>query len=663
MHLPEELSRDKKSSRIDEPRLSQPMCVALQLCLVKLLESWNIVPSAVTSHSSGEIAAAYAAGALTFSEALGIVYFRGALTEKYQKSSATRGAMLAAGLGPQEASAYIQRIGTARIVVACINSASSVTLSGDIDAIEEVEQMLTDDSKFARKLKVSSAYHSHHMIPMAAEYLQCLQEVITPRKRWSGITYSSPVSGKVVEDPGSLGPENWVQNLTQPVLFSSALESMCLPSVATDGRTQSDALDILLEIGPHGALAGPIRQILTVPSLKDRSIAYASCLTRGEDAIRNMQNMACSLICKGYPVDLDAVNFPVGNENLRVLADLPSYSWNHSTKYWREPRLNLALRQRKHAPHELLGHLLAGTNPLTPTWRHFLRATDLPWLRDHLVQSSIVFPAAGSICMAIEAMRQITDPLGKSIAGYKLRDVEIINALVVPDTVEGIEVQLSFRQCSDKELDDQGWYEFHLYSTTQADDSWMEHSKGYITIKPVSSASEGVWSEALVESLGRSRKIFTLPFRQKMDPAKIFTGLRALGIYHGPLFQNLLDIKTHDNCSVTTFRVRDVNAGSKTQLPQEHVVRPTTLDSVFQAAYPALDSNLHENAMVLPRSVSEMYVSEAIVRQGDHKFKALSEIHRQDKRGFRSSISVTNAEDRNFSPVLEVKGFFCQSVS
>lgn len=620
------------------------------------------MPSAVTSHSSGEIAAAYAAGALTFSEALGIVYFRGALTEKYQKLSATRGTMLAAGLSPQEASAYSQRTRTGKVVVACINSPSSVTLSGDFAAIEEVEQMLTKDGKFARKLKVSSAYHSHHMLEMADEYLQRLEEVITPRNSWSGITYSSPVSGKVVKGAESLGAENWVRNLTQPVLFSSALESMCLPSRARDGNKNADSLDILLEIGPHGALAGPIRQILKVPSLKDRNISYACCLTRGEDAVKTMQNLACSLICKGYPVDLDAINFPDGYGNLRVLVDLPSYPWNHSAKYWKEPRLNVAHRQRKHAPHELLGRSIVGTNPLTPTWRHFLRATDLPWLRDHMVQSDMVLPAAGSICMAIEAMRQITDPTGRSIAGYKLRDVEIMTALVIPDTLEGIEVQLSFRQCNSKELDDQGWYEFHLYSATQTDDSWMQHSKGYISIKPTSSASEA-WSEASVKNLEKSREMFTLPFKQNMDPDKIFSGLRALGIYHGPLFQNLLDIKTHDDYSVTTFRVRDVNAGLEAQLPQEHVLHPTTLDSVFQAAYPALNGDLYENAMVLPRSVSQMYVSEAIARLGDHEFKALSEIHRQDKRGFHSSISVLNAEDNDVEPALEVKGLFCQSVS
>ncbi|KAH9236479.1 hypothetical protein K456DRAFT_1790252, partial [Colletotrichum gloeosporioides 23] len=101
--LVEELQRDEKSTRVNEPRLSQPVCVALQICLVDLLKSWGIRPSAVTSHSSGEIAAAYAAGALTFEEALGVAYFRGALTEKYHTVSSALGGMMAVGLGSDEA--------------------------------------------------------------------------------------------------------------------------------------------------------------------------------------------------------------------------------------------------------------------------------------------------------------------------------------------------------------------------------------------------------------------------------------------------------------------------------------------------------------------------------------------------------------------------------
>ncbi|KAK2028337.1 thiolase-like protein, partial [Colletotrichum zoysiae] len=101
--LIEELQRDAKSTRVNEPRLSQPICVALQICLVDLLYAWGIQPSGVTSHSSGEIAAAYAAGALTFEEALGVAYFRGYLAEKHQGASSTPGGMMAVGLGAEDA--------------------------------------------------------------------------------------------------------------------------------------------------------------------------------------------------------------------------------------------------------------------------------------------------------------------------------------------------------------------------------------------------------------------------------------------------------------------------------------------------------------------------------------------------------------------------------
>ncbi|KAK1977920.1 thiolase-like protein, partial [Colletotrichum cereale] len=101
--LIQELQRDEKSTCVNKPRLSQPVCVALQICLVDLLNSWGIRPSAVTSHSSGEIAAAYAAGALTFEEALGVAYFRGYLTEKHRGASGSPGGMMAVGLGAEDA--------------------------------------------------------------------------------------------------------------------------------------------------------------------------------------------------------------------------------------------------------------------------------------------------------------------------------------------------------------------------------------------------------------------------------------------------------------------------------------------------------------------------------------------------------------------------------
>src|SRR4051812_23530077 len=75
--LIDELKKTKENSRINEAELAQPVCTAIQIALVDLLASWNVHPDAVCGHSSGEIAAAYAAGSLTAPEALRAAYHRG----------------------------------------------------------------------------------------------------------------------------------------------------------------------------------------------------------------------------------------------------------------------------------------------------------------------------------------------------------------------------------------------------------------------------------------------------------------------------------------------------------------------------------------------------------------------------------------------------------
>lgn len=118
----------------------------------------------MTSHSSGEISAAYAVGALSFEQSLGVVYFRGKLALKYQKQSSLNGGMLAVGLSPEKILDYLKDpVVAGHVVVACINSPGSVTLSGDLEALDIVAIRLGDDGVFARKLKVPMAYHSHHV--------------------------------------------------------------------------------------------------------------------------------------------------------------------------------------------------------------------------------------------------------------------------------------------------------------------------------------------------------------------------------------------------------------------------------------------------------------------------------------------------------------------
>jgi acyl transferase domain-containing protein len=124
--LIDELIATKDTSRIDEPYLSQPLCTALQLALVDLAAEWKILPRAVVGHSSGEIAAAYAAGYLSHEDAMTVAYWRGVLSaDVNNRLQGKTGAMMAVGLSEMDVQPYLDKVPLRTVVVACINSPRS----------------------------------------------------------------------------------------------------------------------------------------------------------------------------------------------------------------------------------------------------------------------------------------------------------------------------------------------------------------------------------------------------------------------------------------------------------------------------------------------------------------------------------------------------------
>ncbi|THC93329.1 hypothetical protein EYZ11_007185 [Aspergillus tanneri] len=635
--LIDELNRDENSTRVSEIHLSQPISVAIQLGLVDLLKSWGITPSAITSHFSGEIAAAYAVGALPFEQALGVAYYRGELARKQLKVSSLTGGMLAVGIDQQSAERHIAEIApTGGVVVACVNSPSSVTLSGDLDTLDEIAARFEKEGVFTRKLKVPMAYHSHYMMPMVAEYTERLEELldlpVTPE--WNGPLFASPVTGEAVTAVKTFRAEHWVQNLTKPVQFRREFENMCFSS--SDSSAHSANVDLILEIGPHSTLAGPIRQI---QKEKDVKMPYVSCLRRPMNAVETMQDLACELLSQGYPVDLKSVNSPTEDAHHTFLANLPSYPWNHSTRFWVEPRIAKEQRFKKFPPHELLGTPLNGSNALTPTWRNFLRLSEIEWLQDHQIDGTVVFPGAGYIAMAIEAIRLITDRSESTIRKYRLRDIDIMNALVLPDSEMGVEVQLQLRRCSNRELDHEGWYQFELCSLASADAPWIEHCRGYVAVETE--------SEVRITALNDEREFSREDafFADGVDPCPIdidslFAGLRQRGTYHGPLFQNIIDSHAARNGAITNFAISDIAC-------QEH-------DS--------LPDDIGEDSMVLPRSIRTIDVPKNFKRQGGERLRAFTEMVTGDPRGYSSDITVMFDNSDTTRSFLEIKDFFGSAI-
>ncbi|KAI1205736.1 reducing type I polyketide synthase [Annulohypoxylon truncatum] len=658
--LLEELSRSDTTTRVNDVEFSMPLSCAVQLALVRLLIDFGFEPTAVTGHSSGEVAAAFAAGALSLREAMACTYFRGLInSEHLAEADDISGGMMAVGLGPHEVKPYLDGVQSGKVVVACVNSQSSVTLSGDIAAIKELEALFKKEGTFARALRVQAAFHSHHMLPLEEEYLAALKQHmnINPDKKRAfddGVSFVSPVTGKRIYDAERLGPQHWVQNMTQPVLFASSFHNMISDEI--EGQQQ---VDIVIEVGPHSALAGPIRQILKgSPSLKSLAVPYASCLERGKDAVRTIQTLAGFLVERGYSVSTAQVNSPNGEGASHVVTGLPSYPWNHTQRFWSESRMCVEHREREHPPHELLGTRLPGTSNKSPIWRHVIRAEEMPWLREHVVQNTMVYPAAGYIAMAVEAMRQVHASEQTTIAGYQLSEVEIVKAVVIPESSEGVEIQLFLEPTSEKSLD-QGKRQFRIYSAG-GEGSWDEISRGFISIE----TSESTQSSPLLPSTGDIDFHDDLP--REIKPAELYSTLHKVGIAHGPIFQNLLHIRGGSDCSAAEFQVLDTATLMPYSFQPPHVIHPVTLDQVFQAAYTTLSPEAGETVgTAVPRSIKSLYISaQTSSEPGDH-LKAFSQLKHHNHQGFEVISAVLPAGkkgDISHAPVIELDRMRFQSV-
>jgi acyl transferase domain-containing protein len=388
--LVDELRKDPAISLIESPELSQPACTAIQIALVALLNSWGIRPSSVVGHSSGEIAAAFAAGVYDSQEAMALSYHRGQMTRLLKESyPSLRGGMIAVGAGADTVRPMLKLLHTGYATVACVNSPTSVTVSGDLVAIEELEEVLREKQLFNRRLKIDVAYHSDHMKKISDFYLAAITSIHPKITVANDVTFYSSVLATTVE-PSTLNAAYWVQNLISPVLFPDALGAMC--------KDDTGPPNIIIELGPHSALKGPIGDTMKHLGFAPSKVAYASTIVRKADAVESLMNTAAAAYVRGATLDPYAVNFPcTGAVNNSFLTDLPRYPWQHTTRYWHEARIAQKHQVRDNARNDVLGVLANYSNDMEPTWRNIVRLDEIPWLRDHKMQGMVVYPLAGYV--------------------------------------------------------------------------------------------------------------------------------------------------------------------------------------------------------------------------------------------------------------------------
>ena len=569
--------------------ISQPAVAAIQIALVLLMRSWNIKPVAVSGHSSGEIPAAFASGALSMESCLAIAYHRGTVAWTLEQNSSERkGSMLAIRASSTEVEAVLPEVKSGRVDIACYLSPSLVVASGDDGGIVELQKLLQPKDVITTKLRLNVAYHSHHMLAIGSDYAALLGQI--SHNESQHVEFWSSSRGCQV-DTESLDSSYWVDNLVRPVKLAEAIQKMCFS--ARKGQFE-DPVDILLEVGPHSSFDSPIKQILAANGKRGSRINYLPSLKRNKDATQTMLELAANLFKMGYDVDLSAVNFPKKQRQRNVLADLPPYPWAHDKRHWHEHRNSLAHRFRSFPRHDILGSLTPDSSPREPRWRNVLRVEEMPWLMDHKIYDECVFPFAGFISLTIQGAFQHAISRGIKVTDstkYSLREITVHRSLVFPEST-AVETTLAFRPYNEgTQMSSDLWDEFSVSSYTEGQ-GWSEHCRGLISIiqgdkelNVIDGQRNAQDETCLLEE--RINKMM-IECSTRRDCSTAYDAWATGGLVFGPTYRNNYEATSCPGQSVAHLRIPD----TAQYMPRNHqtdcIIHPATLDTILQCTVYAL---------------------------------------------------------------------------
>ncbi|WP_313918242.1 non-ribosomal peptide synthetase/type I polyketide synthase [Tahibacter sp.] len=283
--------------------IAQAVTFAIQWALSELWASRGVRPDAVVGHGVGEFAAAAVAGAITPEAAMALVIECGQRTQALPMGGA-RATVFAA----RERVAHVVQRHSDKLAIAEVNTAESITLSGDAAALAEVLAVLAREGIGSLRLKVSHAFHSPLMRPMLAGFRAVCQAIQAGSPR---LPFYSTLTGAKLAAGQALTADYWIEQITAPVRFADALAAL-----------RADGFERFLEIGTSDVLTG-------FAHAGGAALTTAS-LTRGVDERVQIAWASAALWCDGAEVDW-AATMPAP----RHIIAAPHYPFQRKP-YWLE---------------------------------------------------------------------------------------------------------------------------------------------------------------------------------------------------------------------------------------------------------------------------------------------------------------------------------------
>ncbi|KAM6534493.1 hypothetical protein FALCPG4_004128 [Fusarium falciforme] len=568
-----------RSENINKPQYSQPLSTAIQIALVELLYSFEIRPKAVVGHSSGEIAAAYAVGGLDLDSACKVSYFRGQLAGQLREASASYpGAMISINITEDRVPSYLsEAIGAesvALISVACVNSPLNCTLSGPEDVIDKIKQQADKDGIFAQKLKTGVAYHSPAVMSIASEYLSRISSLNVAGSQDPKVLVRVPmvssVTGKPVCSEELSKGEYWVDNMVCPVRFADAVEHLVQDT--SGDKLGLESISDLVEVGPHPALRRPTLDTIKQTENQAKDIRYTSALHRSRPAVEAVLSLVGQLFSLGHSVSVAAANQQSPDDKTPFLTDCPKYPFDHSRRYWSEPRISRGFRLRGTVQGKTLGVRVSDWNPFEPRWRNFLSVETDPWIGDYKVHNKILYPAAGMLIMAIEAVQEMVSN-DRDVSGYHVKTAEFLGLIPVQNAWEDrVETEVHLRPVGKKHTAETRLFEVAIYS--YAEDEWTQRLRATIRVDYKNSPETEY--RQLCHDYVREQFRLAQSLSRPIDSHVFYGNAAENSLQYGDSFRLGQDIRFDGNATA----VMHVDA-TKPRYRTSSLVHPAILDQAF----------------------------------------------------------------------------------
>ncbi len=488
-------------SRFD---LLQPVLWAVMVSLAEVWRSFGVVPSVVTGHSQGEIAAACVAGGLSLEDGARIV----ALRSRALLAIAGQGGMVSLPLGLAEVEGLIEPFGE-RLSIAAVNSSRSVGVSGDIDAVEELQARCEADGIGVRRVAVDCASHSAHMDVVRDELLEGLVG-IEPRS--STVPFVSGVTGEIV-DTGDLDAEYWFGNLRNTVRFDLAAATL----LGLGYRS-------VVEVSGHPTLTFAVEQLAEETLDDPGSVAAFGTLRRDEGGIERFMTSLAQAWVRGVAVDWQPA-FAASNPK-RV--PLPTYAFQRD-RYWLEPGPtvgDLTAAGQRSADHPLLGATIALAREDEWLFTGRISFDTHPWLADHVAFDTPLLPGTAFVELALRAASELNCDT--------IEELTLAAPLILP-AEGGVRIQVAVGA-----RDEAGRRTIDVHSRPDADreagevdldGEWTLHASGLL--------SDGATPDAdrAVQALAGTP--WPPPDATAVELDGLYDGVASVGYEYGPAFQGL----------------------------------------------------------------------------------------------------------------------------